>query len=124
MLSGYSAEELSMSSTESPQPEPIELPEILGDLFWDHDFSQLDWRTHRDFIIGRVLESGSWDAIRWLRSVVGDVGLRDWIDRREGRPLSAKQLRFWQLILEIPPERVDQWLDSPGRRIWEGRVRR
>jgi hypothetical protein len=28
------------------------------------------------------------------------------------------------LILEIPPERVDRWLESPGRRIWEGRMRR
>lgn len=113
-----------MSSAESPQSDLVELPETLRDLFWDHDFGQLDWRIHRDFVIGRVLEAGSWEAIRWLRSVVDDTGLRDWIERREGRSLSAKQLRFWQLILEIPSERVDQWLSCPGRRIWEGRLHR
>jgi hypothetical protein len=113
-----------MSSAELPQSDLVELPEFLGALFWDYDFAQLNWRTHRDFITGRVLESGSWDGICWLRSLVGDVGLRDWIDRRHGRPLSAKQLRFWQLILEIPAERVEQWLKAPGRKIWEGRVRR
>ncbi len=113
-----------MSSAESPQSDLIELPEMLRDLFWDHDFGQLDWRRHRDFIVGRVLEAGSWEAICWLRSVVDDVGLRDWIDRHDGRPLSAKQLRFWQLVLEIPPERVNQWLASPGRKIWEGRLHR
>jgi hypothetical protein len=113
-----------MSSAESPQSDLVELPEMLRDLLWDHDFGQLDWQKHRDFIVGRVLQAGSWEAISWLRTVLGDEELRDWIERRRGRSLSAKQLRFWQLILEIPSERVDQWLASPGRKIWEGRLHR
>ena len=113
-----------MSSAESRQSDLVELPEQLRGLFWDHDFSQLDWQSHRDFIIGRVLEAGCLETIRWLRSVVDDDGLRDWIGRHQGRPLDGKQLRFWQVILEIPAEQVDQWLASPGRKIWEGRRHR
>ena len=97
------------------------LPERLRPLFWDHDFSQLDWQRHRDFVIGRILEAGPWDTICWLRKEVGDETLRDWIERHRGRSLSSQQLRFWQLILDLPAETVDAWLQTPERKIWENR---
>ena len=97
------------------------LPEQFRSLFWDHDFAALDWRRDREFVIGRVLEAGSWDAISWLRREAGDAAISDWIQRHRGRSLSSEQLRFWQLILDLPAESVDLWLQSPERRIWEGR---
>jgi hypothetical protein len=97
------------------------LPEQLRPLFWDHDFEKVDWLQHRDFIIGRVLEAGSWDAICWLRLEVGDGVLRDWFMRSRGRLLDSEQLRFWQVILDLPADAVDAWLQSPERKIWEQR---
>ena len=97
------------------------LPERLRSLFWDQDFAQLDWQLHRDFLVGRILEAGPWDAIGWLRKEVGDEALREWIERHQGRSLSSEQLRFWQLILDLPAETVDAWLQSPERKIWEQR---
>jgi hypothetical protein len=99
----------------------VALPEWLRSLFWDHDFSVLDWRQDRELVIGRVLEAGTWDAIQWLRRQAGDAALRDWILRHQGRCLSSEQIRFWELILDLPPETVDGWLQSPERRIWEDR---
>jgi hypothetical protein len=97
------------------------LPEQLRELFWEHDFAALDWGRDREFVIGRVLEAGSWDAICWLRNEAGDAAIGDWIARHRGRSLSSEQLRFWQLILDLPAESVDRWLQSPERKIWEDR---
>jgi len=100
------------------------LPEDFRTLFWDHDFDTLDLRSDTSFIISRVLTMGSWASICWLRSHVGDDTLRDWIEKGEGRRLDPKQLRFWELILGIPRDLVDKWLEQDARQTWDGRVKR
>jgi len=99
------------------------LPEILRPLFRNSDFDQLTWRDHRDYVVRRVLSAGTWDAVCWLRVRFSDGVLRQWIDQHHGRGLSSRQLRFWELILDLPRPLVDAWLQSEGRRIWEGRGR-
>ena len=98
-----------------------ELPGSLEQLFWDHDFARLRWPDDRDFVIGRVLISGTWKAIRWLRRTAGDPRIRDWILRRSGRGLSPPQLRFWELILGLPKADVDAWLAVRTSDPWERR---
>jgi hypothetical protein len=100
------------------------LPDLLRPLFWEYDFGALTWEADRDLIMARVLASGGWEAVRWLRSRVGDSELRDWIERRRGRGLSRQQLRFWELILGLPRRQVDAWLVEEGRQIWHDRARR
>ncbi|MEI8374984.1 MAG: hypothetical protein WCJ35_19340 [Planctomycetota bacterium] len=99
------------------------LPEMLRPLFWDSAFDQISWQGHRNYVVRRVLSAGTWDAICWLRARLGDAALRQWIEQHEGRGLSSRQLRFWELVLDLPCELVDAWLGSEGRRIWEGRGR-
>jgi hypothetical protein len=113
-----------MTPAESSSSRVANVPPALQSLFWDCDFVQLDWHEHRDFIIRRVLAAGPWEAVCWLRTELGDPLLRDWIERHQGRSLSPQQLRFWELILDLPREAVDTWLRSEGRTIWEGRIRR
>ncbi|RIK82762.1 MAG: hypothetical protein DCC67_06760 [Planctomycetota bacterium] len=56
----------------SPSPPPAEpLPEALRPPFWDHSFDELDWAAHGDFIIGRILAAGDWNAVQGLRGRVG-----------------------------------------------------
>jgi hypothetical protein len=100
-----------------------QLPAMLRALFWDYDFKALTWENDRNLIIARVLASGGWDAVTWLRSHLGDRALRDWIERRQGRGLSPQQLRFWELILGLPHRQVNAWLATEGRKIWEKRAR-
>lgn len=69
----------------------------------------------------RILASGPWESVQWLRSRVTDEELRHWIEDRRGRGLSPQQLRFWQLILGIPARTVTAWLKSPERRVWDDR---
>jgi hypothetical protein len=100
------------------------LPDSLQALFWEHDFAALTWERDRDLIVARVLASGGWDAVMWLRSQVSDTELREWIQRRRGRGLSRPQLRFWELILGLPRRQVNTWLADEGRQVWHGRTRR
>jgi hypothetical protein len=99
------------------------LPSPIREIFWDVDAKALRWESDRDLIIGRVLASGPWETVKWLRAKAGDDTLRSWLERYEGRGLSPKQLRFWQLVLGLPARKVDEWLESDRRGIWDRRTR-
>jgi hypothetical protein len=98
------------------------LAEELRPLFWDCDFDMLRLTQTPDFIIGRILASGSWSDVDWLRKAAGDVTLRRWILQSEGRHLSRKQLRFWELILKLPTDQVSLWLAQTSRGVWDDRT--
>jgi hypothetical protein len=100
------------------------LPETLRPFFWDYDFGRLNWHEDRDLIVSRVLASGDWEAVRWLRTAMGDYALRDWIEAHHGRGLSPQRLRFWQVVLGLPRREVNAWLAEDTRHIWQDRVRR
>lgn len=104
-----------------PETPSAPLPESLRGLFWEYDFESLSWDEDRDLIFRRVLAEGRWEAVQWLRSRVGDSELRAWIREHRGRGLSRRQLRFWQLILDLPEEEVDAWLEARRGDPWERR---
>jgi hypothetical protein len=104
-------------------PGAVRLPRSPRPLFWGHDFALLTWDADRDLIIGRVIAAGDWDSVRWLRRRLPRFALRDWLERRQGAGLSARQLRFWEVILELPQRRVNAWFADPARQVWGGRHR-
>ena len=109
-------------ATENLRSGEIEFPSDVMRLFWDVDPQTISWELHRDWVIGRVLSAGPWSTILWLRKQLDDETLREWIVRREGRGLDARQLRFWQVILDIPEEIIDDWLSRQENMIWNQRV--
>jgi hypothetical protein len=94
------------------------LPEQLRPLFWDYVFSQLSLAKDRDLIIRRVLSNGSWDAVRWLRKRIGDRELREWLVAHRGRGLTARQLRFWGVLYDLPARQVNQWVKTAQSGVW------
>lgn len=115
------------ASPAGPRVERIEppesgLPEELHRYFWDHDPNALSLDETRETIVRRLLETGGWDAVRWLRSEVGDEELREVLRRRRSRGLSPKRLRFWGLVLGLPRERVDAWVMAARRNPWARRA--
>ena len=95
------------------------LPALLRPFFWDYDFKTLTWEDDRDLIIARVLASGTWEAITWLRACLGEQALREWIEHHCGGGFSPRQLRFWELMLNLPHHQVNAWLRAEGRKIWD-----
>lgn len=111
-----------MTSRSEQSDAKTALPEHLRELFWEYPFDELSWEEDRDLVIGRVLSRGPWETVQWLRQELGDEVVRGWIERALGRGLSRRQLRFWQLILELPPQEVDAWLEAREPDLWEHRV--
>jgi hypothetical protein len=106
-------------------PAPgTELPPAISSLFWDCDPSRLDWERNRDFVVGRALASGGWAAARWVREQLGDAGLKAWLERNEGRGMSPRRLRFWQLVLDLDPAEVSRWIAARRGDPWDERVAR
>lgn len=97
------------------------LPDLLRPLFWDHEFDRLAWPASRDLIIARILQSGGENAIRWLRQKLGDLELGRWILRTHGRGLDPRQLRFWQLVLDLPADRMDRLVAESRENVWAQR---
>jgi hypothetical protein len=100
---------------------PVVLPDCVRSLLWDTDPAAVGWESSREFLIGRILAHGDWDALRWLRRTAGDDALREWILARRGRALSPQQLRFWQALLDLPADLVTSWLAAPERQVWDRR---
>lgn len=114
---------LSADAMSMPPDDPkTEWPSHVRSLFWEYD-SDLDWNEDRDLIIRRILAEGTWDAIVWLRDRVDDPTLRRWIKARSGEALSPRQLRFWELILDLPSDRVDEWVDTRRASVWANRTK-
>lgn len=94
------------------------LPLQLRPLFWDYTFSRLSLIQDKDLIIRRILSDGSWDAICWLRRKIGDRELREWLIAHRGRGLSARQLRFWGLLYDLPSRQVNRWVKTAQNGVW------
>lgn len=73
-------------------------------------------------MIRRLLESGGWEAVEWLREHVGDADLREFIQARRGRGMAPKRLRFWALILDLPTSEVDAWIAGLRTNPWYTRT--
>jgi len=101
---------------------PAGLPSFLKPFFWDTAFSRLTWKSHKDFIIQRILAKGDWRTVKWLRQRLGDEALRAWILQHRGRGLDNRRLRFWELILPLPKNMVNSWLHSQCNTQWERRL--
>jgi hypothetical protein len=95
---------------------------FLKPAFWDVSFEMLSWEEHRDFIIRRILQVGSFEMIHWLSSRIDDTKLRDWLTKNRGGGLSPRQLAYWETILVIPGTFVEQWVAASASNPWGQRL--
>ncbi len=102
----------------------MRLHSFLKPLFWEHRFASLDWPGDRDLVIRRILTAGDERALSWLRRREGNEGLRDWLLQNRGGGLDPRRLRFWQLLLDLPPRTVTPWIDRARTGEWERRTAR
>lgn len=52
-----------------------------------------------DFVIGRLLEEGDSDDLRWLVASLSEERLSDWLERRGTRQLSRRSYLFWRALI-------------------------
>lgn len=100
----------------------MSLPSDVRSLFWEYGERDMSLERERDLVIGRVLSAGDWESVRWLRRELGDAAIANYLGRTAGRLLSPRQLRLWQVLLDLPEEIVTGWLKKETRRLWDGRA--
>jgi hypothetical protein len=72
------------------------LDEHLKKYFWDADFGALDVVKHKRYLLGRILELGDEEAVRWARATFSND---DFVEALRGNcALSKKSACFWKLV--------------------------
>ncbi len=100
-----------LCSARGPETASMKLPDATRRLFPDlvedgtggfdtGGFDTGDFDTG-DFVIGRLLEDGDRDDLRWLAASTGREKLADWLRRRGERQLSSRSRAFWSLVLDV-----------------------
>ena len=69
-------------------------------LFWDSDINAIDWQTHADSVIVRVLERGDLEDFREIRKFYGDEAIKK--AAQKARYLSDRTLSFVSFFFELP----------------------
>ncbi len=77
------------------QKEITVVPVRFSVLFWDTDLKNIHIRKNSRYIIERVLELGSLDAVNWLQRVYTVQRILDVLNT--GRGVSDKSRNFWML---------------------------
>lgn len=75
---------------------------INKQLFWDVDFSQLDYKKDMDFIISRVLIYGDIKDYKLIKEQYGEGKIRE-MAKKVNYP-NKKSLNFWSNIFNLPLE--------------------
>ena len=75
---------------------PPILPEFLHQFFWGDRLDELNFNTHRQYILKTILEKGNRSAASWLIKTVGRKNLKQSLPKLFLTPKSAN---FWRLYL-------------------------
>lgn len=110
----------SMEPTEGRLKDSSHIPEFLFPLFWDCHPETVEVERHADFVMGRIMERGSLEAMRWLRETYSKDQMTAFLEKRGKRTLSARELNYWSLITGISREKRADWVkESRGKtRVW------
>jgi hypothetical protein len=77
------------------QKETTAVPEHFRTLFWDTDLKNIHMKRNARYIIERILEFGSLDALNWLQRVYTVQNIIDVLST--GRGMSQRSRIFWKL---------------------------
>ena len=99
------------------------LPSFLNSFFWEYDPAAIDTDKHVSLIMGRIMERGSWEAMRWLHQRYSDDDLAIFLRTRGIQILPARELNFWALLCGIPNRTRKRWVKKARTRdsVWTQR---
>ena len=95
------------------------LPVFLQSFFWDVEFSKIDPKENRVYILKRILEFGDEQAVSWMWENFNKQEIKDVL--LHGRGFTKKSANFWALILDVPKEKIlclKQRLSKAPKIIW------
>ena len=80
-------------------------------IFWDVDYSKIDWTKNKKFVIGRVVRYGTVQDWITVKETYGlDVIKSEMIEERD---LDDRALSFLSCILKVPKESFKCYKSKP-----------
>jgi len=76
--------------------EPI--PKEFKKYFWDIDFDSLNLKKHRNFILERLLNYGSFSTFSWIFKNFTSEEVKQLLDNKAKYSLSKSSFYFWEKI--------------------------
>ena len=100
------------------------LPPSLHTFFWEYDPATLDIQKHATFVMERLMERGSWEAMQWLLATFTQSQRYVYLQTRGRKRLSPKALNYWAIMSDVPELERRQWIADALTRndIWSKRV--
>jgi len=86
-------------------------PQDLRTLFWDINLDNFNPASVPEYTIGRILEYGDREAIRWLRETFAEEQIKEVI--RTERRLTRKSANLWAAVFGIPKDEVAALKPAP-----------
>ena len=84
--------------------EDQRLPDFLRSLFWEVDFSDVQLKNHKRYVIERILDYGDDESVRWLRRNVVPKDIAEVV--KSSRVISPNTAALWALIFDISNEEI------------------
>lgn len=75
--------------------EEKEIPDKFSALFWDTDPSSIDLKKNSRYVIERILEMGSMDAVQWLQRIYPTRLIIEVCEY--SRKVSERSKNFWRI---------------------------
>lgn len=99
------------------------IPEKFRALFWEYDPESIDIVIHRDLIIGRIVETGSWASMKWLVETYSKNEILSFLENRGKRILPLRDLNYWLLIAGVSSKKRAQILNEESglNNVWSNR---
>lgn len=98
---------------------PVSLDKDATFLFPQVDVHELDIHEDWKYILGRVLEYGTLESVRWAMETYGRERISEFIRNRGLRVLSRKTVNYWALLLGLQDEEcIQKFLKGPRNPFW------
>jgi len=99
------------------------IPIFLNSFFWEYDTATIDTAKHASLIMGRIMERGSWEAMRWLHQTYSADDLALFLRTKGIQILPARELNFWALLCGVPDRTRNHWVKKARAKnsVWTQR---
>ena len=75
-----------------------ELPLEFKKYFWDCDYSSLDFKIHKEYVIKRLLSFGDFEEIKFILKNISQQEIKVLINSKGSNLLSKNNYIFWKKI--------------------------
>lgn len=77
------------------------IPKTTAPYFQEYELSTLDIKKDAELIIGRTLEFGTREELKWLFMTYGSQKIKEFVRTRGYRVLSERGFNYWRTVLKI-----------------------